>query len=59
MVIVAASGEQDRARWEERMWQQVYDPFGNGAFSTVTAAIPVATLLVLIATGESGPISPR
>jgi lactate permease len=34
-----------------RMWQQVYDPFGNPVLSTVAAAIPVATLLVLIATG--------
>jgi lactate permease len=33
------------------MWQQVYDPFGNPALSTIAAAIPVVTLLVLIATG--------
>ncbi|HYZ41133.1 MAG TPA: L-lactate permease [Stellaceae bacterium] len=33
------------------MWQQVYDPFGNPVLSTIAAAIPVATLLVLIATG--------
>src|SRR5690348_6868316 len=33
------------------MWQQVYDPFGNSVLSTVAAAIPVVTLLVLIATG--------
>jgi lactate permease len=33
------------------MWQQVYDPFGSPALSTITAAIPVVTLLVLIATG--------
>src|SRR5206468_10863881 len=39
------------ARWEERVWQQVYDPFGNSALSTIAAAIPVVTLLVLIATG--------
>src|SRR5882724_64202 len=36
---------------EARMWQQVYDPFGNSALSTVVAAIPVVTLLLLIATG--------
>src|ERR1700741_3366539 len=35
----------------ERMWQQVYDPFGNSVLSTLAAAIPVVTLLVLIATG--------
>src|SRR5712671_727878 len=40
-----------RAPWEERMWQQVYDPFGNSVLSTIAAAIPVVTLLVLIATG--------
>jgi len=33
------------------MWQQVYDPFGNQALSTIAAALPVVTLLVLIATG--------
>ncbi len=33
------------------MWQQVYDPFGNFVLSTIAAAIPVVTLLVLIATG--------
>src|SRR5260370_6315658 len=33
------------------MWQQVYDPFGNAIASTVAAAVPVVTLLVLIATG--------
>ena len=32
------------------MWQQVYDPFGNSLLSTIAAAIPVVTLLVLIAT---------
>ena len=36
---------------EPRMWQQVYDPFGNFVLSTIAAAIPVVTLLVLIATG--------
>jgi lactate permease len=34
------------------MWNQVYNPFGNGALSTIAAAIPVVTLLVLIATGK-------
>lgn len=40
------------------MRQQVYDPFGNPALSTIPAAIPVVTLLVLIATAPSGPTSP-
>jgi lactate permease len=34
------------------MWNQVYNPFGNAAFSTIAAAIPVVTLLVLIASGK-------
>ena len=33
------------------MWHQVYDPFGNTVLSTIAAAVPVVTLLVLIATG--------
>jgi lactate permease len=34
------------------MWDQVYNPFHNAALSTIVAAIPVVTLLVLIATGR-------
>src|SRR6201992_4239180 len=34
------------------MWNQVYNPFGNAALSTISAAIPVVTLLVLIASGK-------
>jgi lactate permease len=34
------------------MWNQVYNPFGNTALSTIAAAIPVVTLLVLIASGR-------
>jgi lactate permease len=34
------------------MWNQVYNPFGNAMFSTIAAAIPVVTLLVLIASGK-------
>jgi lactate permease len=34
------------------MWNQVYNPLGNAALSTVAAAIPVVTLLVLIASGR-------
>jgi lactate permease len=34
------------------MWNQVYNPFGSSALSTIAAAIPVVTLLVLIASGK-------
>jgi lactate permease len=34
------------------MWQQVYDPFNNQVLSTLAAALPVVTLLVLIATNR-------
>src|ERR1700757_1895576 len=34
------------------MWDQVYNPFGNTALSTIAAAIPVVTLLVMIASGK-------
>jgi lactate permease len=34
------------------MWNQVYNPLGSPVLSTVAAAIPVVTLLVLIATGK-------
>ncbi|MGA2292484.1 L-lactate permease [Bradyrhizobium sp.] len=34
------------------MWNQVYNPLNNTALSTLAAAIPVVTLLVLIASGK-------
>ncbi len=34
------------------MWNQVYNPFGNTTLSTIAAALPVVTLLVLIATNR-------
>ena len=34
------------------MWNQVYNPLGNAALSTIVAAIPVVTLLILIASGK-------
>jgi len=34
------------------MWNQVYNPLGSAALSTIAAAIPVVTLLVLIASGK-------
>src|SRR5213078_4485911 len=37
---------------ESMHWDQVYNPFGNSVLSTLAAAIPVVTLLVLIASGK-------
>jgi lactate permease len=34
------------------MWDQHYNPLNNAALSTIAAAIPVVTLLVLIASGK-------
>jgi lactate permease len=34
------------------MWNQVYNPFDNAVLSTIAAALPVVTLLVLIATNR-------
>src|ERR1043166_6783082 len=34
------------------MWNQVYDPFANQVLSTAAAALPVVTLLVLIASNK-------
>jgi lactate permease len=34
------------------MWNQIYNPLGNAGLSTIAAAIPVVTLLVLIASGK-------
>ena len=34
------------------MWNQVYDPLNQQALSTLVAAIPVVTLLVLLASGK-------
>src|SRR5881275_378265 len=34
------------------MWSQVYNPFNNSVLSTIVAALPVVTLLVLIASGK-------
>src|ERR1700752_4287967 len=42
-----------RALGEKRtMWNQVYNPLGSAALSTIAAAVPVVTLLVLIASGR-------
>jgi lactate permease len=34
------------------MWNQIYDPLGSATLSTIAAALPVVTLLVLIASGK-------
>ncbi|PAY06995.1 MULTISPECIES: L-lactate permease [Bradyrhizobium] len=33
-------------------WNQIYNPLGNAGLSTIAAAVPVVTLLVLIASGR-------
>ena len=33
-------------------WVQVYDPFGNPVLSTLAAVVPIALLLILIASGK-------
>src|SRR5262245_33441034 len=37
---------------EPQMWDQIYNPLNNTALSTIAAAVPVVTLLVLIASGK-------
>src|SRR5215470_3333911 len=37
---------------ESPMWNQVYNPLDNTVLSTIAAAVPVITLLVLIASGK-------
>ena len=34
------------------MWDQIYDPLHSKVLSTIAAAIPVVTLLILIATNK-------
>src|SRR6201985_1015557 len=34
------------------MWNQIYDPFNNQVLSTIAAALPVVTLLALIASNK-------
>ncbi len=34
------------------MWNQIYNPLGSAALSTIAAAIPVVSLLVMIASGR-------
>jgi lactate permease len=47
------SWAQKKWHWEDwKMWNQVYDPLHNAAFSTIAAAVPVVTLLILIASGR-------
>src|ERR1700750_1234639 len=35
-----------------QMWNQIYNPLGSAALSTIAAAIPVVSLLVMIASGR-------
>src|ERR1700754_44659 len=38
--------------WGSAMWNQIYNPLNNAALSTIAAAVPVVTLLILIASGR-------
>jgi hypothetical protein len=40
------------AQGDFAMWNQVYNPFSNATLSTIAAALPVVTLLVLIASNK-------
>jgi len=44
--------QQEPATEGTLKWNQVYDPFGNATLSTAAAALPVITLLVLIASNR-------
>src|SRR5690349_1179743 len=41
------------AQGDASMWNQVYNPFGNAVLSTIAAALPVVTLLALIASNKA------
>src|SRR5882757_802587 len=41
-----------RLKGRSVMWNHVYDPFNNSVLSTIAAALPVVTLLALIASGK-------
>src|ERR1700730_7064902 len=41
-----------RASGNAKMWNQVYNPLGNATLSTIVAVLPVATLLLLIASNK-------
>src|SRR5665647_602927 len=47
-----SSGRRGNAWGGSAMGNQIYNPLNNAALSTIAAAIPVVTLLVLIASGK-------
>src|SRR5947199_1041379 len=52
-LTVHAGRPRRRMAWgESAMWNQIYNPLGSTVLSTIAAAIPVITLLVLIASGK-------
>src|SRR5205814_7830883 len=44
--------EKQGKRGNALMWNQVYDPLGSATLSTIAAALPVVTLLALIASNK-------
>src|SRR5476649_1475411 len=54
-VALSVHAGRGAASWRggrNAMWNQIYNPLGSAALSTIAAAIPVVTLLVLIASGK-------
>jgi lactate permease len=49
---VCGLGAKTKKGRETFMWEQVYNPFGSATLSTIAAAIPVVTLLLLIASNK-------
>src|SRR5882724_12297500 len=48
----ARSPQRGPEKGEMPMWNQIYDPFNSKVLSTIAAALPVVTLLVLIASNK-------
>src|SRR5262249_43474102 len=51
-IISACAPFSEAALGGRIMWNQIYNPLGNTTLSTLAAALPVVTLLVLIASNK-------